>query len=164
MDTRTKDELKQHKAALLAQLESAPPAERAGIQAEITIVNAQIKAINVSEAAAARAKSLSRKAQGRAIHQAGLARAIAANVPAGQRPRHLGEDIIIGAKRLRGMLSEIPEARRQPFTRAFIAELDVFLAGQSEYLKLFNAKLAGAATSEESEWEATWGDDRRHGG
>lgn len=165
MDTRTKDELKAHKAELLQRLEHAPPAERAGIQAEITIANAQIKAINVSEAAAARAKSLGRKAQGRAIHQAGLARAIAANVPMSQRPRHLGEDIIITAKRLRGMLSEIPEKRRQPFTADFVVQLDAFLTGQREYLKQFNARLAGtAAPSEESEWESTWQDDRRHGG
>lgn len=155
-DTRTKDELKEHKVELLQRLERAPTEERAGIQAEITIVNAQIKAINVSEQAAARAKSLERKARGRAVHQSDLARAIAANVPASQRPRHLGEDVMIAAKRLRGMLSEIPKDRQQPFTAAFVVQLDAFLAGQRDYLKAFNKRLSLSARSEEAEWASTW--------
>jgi len=93
------DDLKAQRVTLLRQLnETKDGGDRVTLQAEITAVNAAIKAVNISDAMRVKAAGDAKRRAGRAQSEADLARAIATENAAGVplRPDLAHQDQVVG--------------------------------------------------------------------
>lgn len=153
----TKPELETLRGAHLRALAGNLTAtKRAAIQAELSLVNGQIKHLNIEQARQLKADADRRRAEGLAIHQASTARAIAKLVettaPREEIPsfppeaktlliapppaprsypkgvQTLGEFILMRAEQLRSALRRPREP--MPHSTAFLAQLEGFLEVQ----------------------------------
>jgi hypothetical protein len=135
----TKAELQIRRAELIDLVPKAPDnLTRANLQAELSVVNAEIKRLNVEEAA--RNKRDSR------APQIGPTR---------------GEYILRHAKELLKQIQRIDPAAVLPHTAAILGPLQQFVDAQKAHVHEHRARVAAPATpksepSDDAEWVETW--------
>lgn len=133
------------------------------MQSDLTIINAEIKKLNVTEGAEARRDAEVKKAIGKAEFDANEARAnekITAGTAPGGKPHGYqhqpaltrGEFLLKHAKQMLRVIDALREERKLPHTLAFEQPLRDFVEEQAKHV----ADRKASAVSEESEWKETW--------
>jgi hypothetical protein len=168
-----KIELQTQRHKLIEQLKTeSDPRRIALVQADLTIVNAEIKKLNIIESAEATRNATVRKALGAAQHEADIARAserIAVGAPQGfQTPKQqltYSELLMRNAKQMLEAI-EANQAHKLPHIAAFEGPLRVFIEahgsnhrqdlGLRARIRLRLGEQHSEPTESESEWQDTW--------
>lgn len=140
--------------------------QRSTLQADLTALNAQIKAANVAEAAAAKRDAEVRRKLGKAEATANLNRSrereqryeAAERLPNGSMQTR-GEFILATAKRLLRDISRIKGDAKLPHTLEFEPQLAAFVEAQKVHVKRHRDELANRSferTDEDPLWRETW--------
>ncbi len=175
-----KIELQVQRQKLIEQLKSeTDPRRIASVQADLTIVNAEIKKLNITEAAENQRNATVKRSIGMAQHEADTARAneriTEGTAPDGEpfgfqakleeartvasveakKPMTLGEFLLKNAKQ---MLRSIEKMKhKEPHTAAFEPQLRAFIEAQKAHCRRHNEKALTKVESENPiDWEKTW--------
>ena len=144
-----KAHLTAQRQALIEREKVAPDhATRTALQAELSTVNAELKAIGAAE----HADNLRRRAE----RNARLNNAERANRPPGMLTR--GEYSLRTAKELARELGELKSPK--PHAVDIIGPLRTFIEAEKEHVKQHNAELKAHARADDGAWRETWEDGR----
>lgn len=164
----TKAELQIRRAELIDLVPKAPDnLTRANLQAELSVVNAEIKRLNVEEAARNKRDSAVRKALGKHEEAVNLRRyrEREAKFENAERAPQIGptrgEYILRHAKELLKQIQRIDPAAVLPHTTAILGPLQQFVDAQKAHVHEHRARVAAPATpksepSDDAEWVETW--------
>lgn len=175
-----KIELQTQRQKLIEQLRGeADPRRVSAIQADLTIVNAEIKKLNITEAAENGRNAAVRKALGNAQHEADIARAneriTAGSAPGGEfgfRPKPQkqlpapkqppfltrGEFLLKNAKQMLKTIEALKQENKLPHTIAFEEPLREFVEAQRAHVEQRKAERKEREEQEPHDWEQTWAD------
>ena len=139
------------------------PSELVAIQAELTEVNRQLKALNVAEAQRLKERATAKAVRGQVQSDEDLARAerkldLRTRQETGGNAT-LGEMIIVRAKQLAKLLDSVPSASSLPHTDLFVPQLEAFILQQKQHLKVVASTHAPGTSNKPTDWKDTWKDE-----
>ncbi len=159
--------LMEKRAKLIGQLASETvPNHRVSIQSELTIVNAELKRLNVEEAAALKYVADTKNVLGLAEQQANAERAISKLPSPIKPPKHghiapylsRGEFLLKNARQMLRTIEALKPERKLPHTAAFEQPLRDFIAEQHRHVNERKASRVATAAAEPEQWKETWSD------
>jgi len=177
--TNSKRELMEQRYKLIEQLKGETDPKRIiSIQGDLSIVNAEIKKLNITEAAENQRNATVKRTIGQAQHEADIARAntrimagdaFGGSEPFGFQPKleaaraeqkflTRGEFLLKNAKQMLRTIEKLK--RKEPHTVAFEQPLREFIEAQTAHCKKMKERPPRPKDKEdEIEWNKTWSED-----
>lgn len=165
----TKAELTAQRADLIRRLSTKiTPSERNAINETLSAIKAQLKTLNIAEAAELKARADEKKRAGLAQQAADTARAVERADKAdevtrranpqkpGKPPPTRGEFILHRARQLAKLIAAIPEDKRKEYTAAFYGQLTAFVTLQTVVVDAERKATNEAREKLQAEWSETW--------